>query len=181
VDVGAGIFVLTRHADVQRVLRDSVFSADRRRADAVQRNRAQLSEEFLGEGGLFRSMLTMDPPDHTRVRGLVSKAFTPRRVAGLRPRIEAITRELLDAGVLDGRLDEMADLAAPLPAIVIAELLGVPPRTGCVSGSGLRDGRRGEQRAHLRSRSRTPEAGARPLQAYLRDVIAGAGGLRART
>jgi cytochrome P450 len=68
----------------------------------------------------------MDPPDHTRVRGLVNKAFTPRRVAGLRARIEALVDELL--GALDGRdrMDAIADLGAPLPAIVIAELLGVP-------------------------------------------------------
>ncbi len=173
VDAGAGVFVLTRHADVQHVLRDPAFSADRRFADVIQRNRARLSEELLGENGLFRSLLTMDPPDHTRVRGLVSKAFTPRRVAALRPRIEAIASELLDESVCGGKLDVMSGLAAPLPAIVIAELLGVPvedwPRfrkwasdmvavAGTVLGSGPDTDR-------LRQ-------GLEPLQAYLREVIA---------
>ncbi len=173
-DVGAGIFVLTRHPDVQQVLRDgSSFSADRRRADAIQRNRARLSDEFLGEGGLLRSMLAMDPPDHTRVRGLVSKAFTPRRVAGLRPRIEAVANELLDAGLRDGGLDVIADLAAPLPAIVIAELLGVPaedwPRFRgwasemvAVGNSVLSSGPDAERL----------KRGLVPLQAYLREIIA---------
>jgi len=68
----------------------------------------------------------MDPPDHTRVRGLVSKAFTPRRVAELRPRIEAIVTTLLDSIEGAGAFDLIDAVAAPLPAIVIAELLGVP-------------------------------------------------------
>jgi len=173
VDAGAGVFVLTRYADVQHVLRDTAFSADRRLADVIQRNRARLSEEFLGEGGLFRSMLTMDPPDHTRVRRLVSKAFTPRRVAALRSRIETITNGLLDEGVRNGKLDVMADLAAPLPAIVIAELLGVPaedwPRFRkwasdmvSVASTVLSSG---PDTKRLRE-------GLEPLQAYLRGVIA---------
>jgi len=172
-DAGAGVFLLTRHADVQQVLRDGSFSADRRRADVIQRNRARLSEEFLGENGLFRSMLTMDPPDHTRVRGLVGKAFTPRRVAALRPRIEAIAAELLTEGIRDGRIDVMADLAAPLPAIVIAELLGVPaadvPRfrkwagdVVAVAGSVLASG---PDTDRLRR-------GLEPLREYLREAIA---------
>src|SRR5262249_7636499 len=76
---------------------------------------------------VFRSMLVMDAPDHTRVRGLVNKAFTPRRVAALRPRIEAIAAELLDEPTRAQKMELMTELAAPLPAIVIAELLGVPP------------------------------------------------------
>ncbi len=72
-------------------------------------------------------MLVMDPPDHTRLRRLVNKAFTPRRIATLENRIEAIVHELLDAAEASGSLELMSDFAAPLPAIVIAELLGVPP------------------------------------------------------
>jgi hypothetical protein len=71
-------------------------------------------------------MLFVDPPDHTRLRTLVNKGFTPRRVQELRPRIEALVTELVDAAAADGRMDLMADLAVPLPIIVIAELLGVP-------------------------------------------------------
>jgi cytochrome P450 len=123
---GPGQWLLLRHEDAAHALRDPRFSADRRRAALFQQNRALLPPEILGEQGGFRTMLVMDPPDHTRVRGLVSKAFTPRRVASLRPRIEGIVDELLGSVVARGGMDVIADLAAPLPAIVIAELLGVP-------------------------------------------------------
>ena len=125
-EVGAGVFLLTRHADVQSALRDPRLSADRRRADAIERNRSVLPRQLLGDDAIFRTMLMMDAPDHTRVRSLVNKAFTPRRVAELRPRIEAIAKELLAGPAATGRLDVIAELGAPLPAIVIAELLGVP-------------------------------------------------------
>jgi cytochrome P450 len=68
----------------------------------------------------------MDAPDHTRVRGLVSKAFTPRRVAALGERVARLVDELLDGALAKGSLDVIRDLGEPLPAIVIAELLGVP-------------------------------------------------------
>jgi pimeloyl-[acyl-carrier protein] synthase len=71
-------------------------------------------------------MLTMDPPDHTRVRKLVNKAFTPKRIATLHAHIETIVRELVDEAQLKGSFDLIHDLAEPLPAVVIAELLGVP-------------------------------------------------------
>jgi cytochrome P450 len=72
------------------------------------------------------SMLSADPPDHTRLRSLVSKAFTPRAVESLRPRIEQIVDEHLDAVADSGRMDVIEDLAYPLPVTVIAEMLGVP-------------------------------------------------------
>jgi cytochrome P450 len=112
---------LTRHADVSELLRDDRFSADRTR-----------SERYVppppGRDRPGRSMLVVDPPDHTRLRNLVSKAFTPRTVARLRSRIESISADLLDR--LDGwtEADLVAELAYPLPVIVIAEMLGVPAR-----------------------------------------------------
>jgi cytochrome P450 len=122
-----GVWLLTRHADVHAVLRDGRFSVDRRRARIVRDNMDRLPIGIaIGEEGGLRTMLVMDPPDHTRVRGLVSKAFTPRRVAALRPRIEEIVDELLGEVGARGTMDVIADFAAPLPAIVIAELLGVP-------------------------------------------------------
>jgi cytochrome P450 len=73
-------------------------------------------------------MLVSDPPDHTRLRALVQKAFTPRMIEQLRPRIIAIVGELLDRiAERGGRFDLIEDLAYPLPVVVIAELLGVPP------------------------------------------------------
>ena len=83
--------------------------------------------EFLRQSATgMRSMLIMDPPDHTRVRKLVNKAFTPKRIAALRGHIEAIVRELADEAQAKGTFDLIHDVAEPLPAIVIAELLGVP-------------------------------------------------------
>ena len=125
---GPGVWLLTRYADCHDVLRDAerCFSADRRTAAIVQENIDRLPVSVLGGPEGLRSMLLMDPPDHTRVRGLVNKAFTPRRVAGLGPRIEKLVGELLDEAEAAGEFDLIHDFAEPLPAIVIAELLGVP-------------------------------------------------------
>jgi cytochrome P450 len=123
---GPGVVILSRQADVESVLRDGRVSVDRLRADVAQRFRAFLPPQFLGEGGPTRSMLMLDGVDHTRVRGLVNKAFTPRRVAALEGRIRGIVGDLIDGVRSAGAMDLMHDLAEPLPAIVIAELLGVP-------------------------------------------------------
>ena len=72
-------------------------------------------------------MLFSDPPTHTRLRGLANKAFTPRVVEAMRPRIQAVVDGLLDAVQADGRMDAIRDLAYPLPVVVICELLGLPP------------------------------------------------------
>lgn len=126
--LGFGMWVLTRYADVMAVLRDPRFSAQRRSADVVQ----EVLEIFPQEGEMSplvraNTMLSSDPPDHTRMRTLVNKAFTPRAVEAMRPRIQAIVDSLLDAAQERGGMDVIADLAYPLPVIVIAEMLGVPP------------------------------------------------------
>ncbi len=77
--------------------------------------------------GTAPMLITMDGVRHTRMRGIVSRAFTPRRIAGLEPRIRAIARGLLDAWEGRDDVDLVHDFSAPLPTIVIAELLGVPP------------------------------------------------------
>ena len=120
-------WVLTRYDDVAAVLTDSRFSADRRQARNRFADEIAKREEEFGPFGRTRTMLTSDPPEHTRLRRLVSKAFTPRMVEGLRPRIQAIVDELLDEAAQNGRMDVIRDLAYPLPVIVIAEMLGVPP------------------------------------------------------
>ena len=120
-------WVLTRYDDVVAVLTDSRFSADRRQARNRFADEIARREEEFGPFGRTRTMLTSDPPEHTRLRRLVSKAFTPRMVEGLRPRIQEIVDELLDAAAQNGRMDVIRDLAYPLPVIVIAEMLGVPP------------------------------------------------------
>jgi cytochrome P450 len=121
------VWVFTRYDDVVAVLNDSRFSADRRQA----RNRfsemvAQREQEF-GPFARTQTMLSSDPPNHTRLRRLVSKAFTPRAVENLRPRIQQIVDQLLDEVGDRDEMDLVSQLAYPLPVIVIAEMLGVPP------------------------------------------------------
>jgi cytochrome P450 len=131
-DAAAGMeggWVLTRHADVMAALRDPRVSAERLEPPE---STDWLPEEYREAARqVFRAMphqlLFLDPPDHTRLRGLVSNAFTPRLVEAWRPRIVQLANELLDPVQEAGRMDVISDLAYPLPAIVIAELLGVPP------------------------------------------------------
>ena len=81
---------------------------------------------FLDQELIGRYLLTTDPPDHTRLRGLITRSFTMRRVEELRPRVQQITDDLLDAMLLAGRADLVEALSYPLPITVICELLGVP-------------------------------------------------------
>jgi cytochrome P450 len=75
---------------------------------------------------LYRHLLSVDPPEHTRLRAIIAREFSPRRIERLRPRIRALAGELLDAATVDGRADLMAAYAVPLPLRVICELVGVP-------------------------------------------------------
>ncbi|WP_018331226.1 cytochrome P450 [Actinomycetospora chiangmaiensis] len=110
-----GMYHLFRHADVLAVLRDPArFSSDRSRLAPAT-------------AAVSRGMLTqIDPPEHRRLRSIVSTAFTPRRVADLEPRIREITRGLLDSLPDAGSFDLVDALAFPLPVTVIAEMLGLP-------------------------------------------------------
>jgi pimeloyl-[acyl-carrier protein] synthase len=123
---GPGMWMLTRYRDVHSVLRDPRFSVERLRAPLMRDNLDRMPEFLRQSATGMRSMLTMDPPDHTRVRKLVNKAFTRNRIAALRGHIEAIVGELADEAQAKGTFDLIHDVAEPLPAIVIAELLGVP-------------------------------------------------------
>lgn len=119
--------VLTRAADVEAVLRDRDLMVDGRKAPEGTFMR-MVSERRLPSGRVSEpSMLTLDPPDHDRLRALVNKAFTPRAVAAIEPRVREIAAELLDA--VEGRdeWDLIGEFSAPLPTIVIAEMLGVDP------------------------------------------------------
>jgi hypothetical protein len=123
-----GGVVLSRYRHVVEVLRDPRFLADDNKLALAQKQRQQFIKDGIveSEEDFSPSMLRSDPPDHTRLRGIVSKAFTPRAIEALRPRIETIVEELLDAVAGEGEMDVIRDLAYPLPVIVIAEMLGVP-------------------------------------------------------
>ena len=118
-----GTWVVTRYDHAASVLRDPRFSTNPAR---LRGGVDQLRSPVRQAGSNL--MLFLDPPDHTRLRSLVSQAFTPRTVDSLKPRIERLVGELLDAVIErgDGELDVLADLAYPLPTVVICELLGVP-------------------------------------------------------
>jgi pimeloyl-[acyl-carrier protein] synthase len=111
------MWVLTRYEDVALVLRDQRFSADRTKWEGFQ-----ALEGFQP----VRSLLSLDPPDHTRLRTLVTKAFTPRVVEQLRSQAQVIVDEALDRAASHGEMELIEDLAYPLPVAVIAGMLGVP-------------------------------------------------------
>jgi cytochrome P450 len=118
-------WLVTRYEDVAGVLKDDSFAKDPLNAqDPEQRADGPWVPGFLRP--LEQNMLDLDDPDHKRLRTLVSKAFTPRLIERLRGRVEAICQELLDAMEREGRAELVRDYALPLPATVIAELLGVP-------------------------------------------------------
>ena len=120
-------WVLTRYDDVEAVLRDPRFSTARRRTGNRFTEQLMEMQEQMGPIGQATTMLRADPPEHTRLRNLVSKAFTPRAIEAMRPHIQQIVDELLDAVEGSDRFDLIHDLAYPLPVIVIAEMLGVAP------------------------------------------------------
>ncbi len=124
-----GFWLLTGYEDVSWLLRAPGLSVedDNVAADSLLR---QLREEFYGDGAPRASALSMldrDPPDHTRLRKLVSKAFTPRAIQALQPRITELVDGMLDEIAAEGSVDLVDALAFPLPFSVIAEMLGTPP------------------------------------------------------
>lgn len=121
-----GGWVLTRYDDVKLVIADRRFSADRVRPFFEQLPPAQRAAyAALGES-IARWAVFHDPPEHTRLRGLMNKAFTARAIEGLTARIRAIVDRLLDRAMPRGEMDLIADFAYPLPASVILEMLGLP-------------------------------------------------------
>lgn len=120
-EFGGALVVYGRYADCSRILRDHRASS--------RRNRSLLARFRPDQASRTKSFLSLDPPDHTRLRRLVSKAFTPRVVAGLAGRIGQITDDLLTAAGEAGgdELELVSSLAYPLPLRIICELLGVPP------------------------------------------------------
>jgi cytochrome P450 len=119
-----GFFAASRHDDVSTILRDKRFGKD-----FVGRMTRRLGHEIMEEP-VYRSMrcwmLQQDPPDHTRLRGLVVKAFTARRVDDMRPRIQAIVDDAINRVEPQGHMDLIADFAYRLPVTVICEMLGIP-------------------------------------------------------
>jgi cytochrome P450 len=126
-------WVLTRYDDVRAALSDPRLSADRLtpflRHEGAARPQGAAALAELGRSLGLWAVFT-DPPLHTRLRGLMTRAFTPRAVEALRPRVQALVDGLLDRVVARGRLDLIRDFAYPLPVAVIGDLIGVPREDG---------------------------------------------------
>ena len=119
-----GGILASRHAEVTTVLRDKRFGKD-----FAGRMTKRLGADILNEPvyrSMQRWMLTQDPPDHTRLRGLVVKAFTARRVEDMRPRIQSIVDHSIDRVIERGHMDLIDEYAFRLPVIVICDMLGIP-------------------------------------------------------
>jgi cytochrome P450 len=121
------LWLVTRKPEAVQVLKEKRFTVDPSTltdTTGTSRQREQASAETPGLFG--ESMISVDDPDHKRLRGLVSKAFTPRYIEGLRPHIQQIAEELLDRVQDQGHMDIVRDYAYPLPINVISDILGVP-------------------------------------------------------
>jgi len=116
----SGVWVLARYEDVSLALRDPRFGRKGFRQLLNPKNSPS------DDSGISASMLFQDPPDHSRLRGLVSKAFTSRTIDNLRSRIQQIVDDLLDRAQDSREMDIIADLAFPLPVSVISDMLGIP-------------------------------------------------------
>jgi len=123
-----GFWVCTRYDDIVSILRHSKASANPRDWERFDGYVEALGETGPAYNMQSRWMLLKNPPDHTRLRKLVTKAFTPRVVENMRAHIQDIVHGLLDTVHAKRRFDIIQDVAFPLPVIVIAELIGVPPQ-----------------------------------------------------
>jgi cytochrome P450 len=119
-----GFWLVSRHADVELLVRDKRFGKGFAERMTKRFGADHLNEPAIRSLGLM--MLVQDPPVHTRLRGLVNKAFTTRSIEALRPRIEALANELIDVVEANGSMDVMADYAHKLPVHVICDMLGIP-------------------------------------------------------
>jgi cytochrome P450 len=127
--MGTRAWVVTRYPDARAALSDARLSKDVERSSELMRQFRPTGEEPSDGGEMFRHMLNMDAPDHTRLRKLVTKAFTARRIEGLRPRVQEISDALIANMVANadaGPMDLLDEFAFPLPITVISELIGVP-------------------------------------------------------
>ncbi len=125
---GMDMWMVATYDDSVAILKDPRFCLDKPKVESSKDEPISSGESaprYVPLAGR-RHLLNTDPPDHTRLRALVSKAFTPRMIEQLRPRIQQITDELLDAVQNRGQMDLIADFAFPLPIIVISEMLGIP-------------------------------------------------------
>ncbi len=123
---GSTTWYVTRYDDVLTVLRDNDRFVKDIRHTMLPEERPSSGRHSSIQQRINENMLFSDPPDHTRLRALVTQAFTPRRVEKMQDQVQQIADDLLDQVALQGKMDVIADYALPLPVIVICEMLGIP-------------------------------------------------------
>jgi len=122
-----GFWVVTRYEDVHAVFKDpATFSSENTQAPYRQRPAAVQRVLDDGDFRAYSGLSARQPPEHTRLRGFVKKAFTPRRIATMEPQVREIATAMIDRLAPRGRGDLVADLAYDLPALVVFRLLGIP-------------------------------------------------------
>ncbi|MDP2291277.1 MAG: cytochrome P450, partial [Actinomycetota bacterium] len=126
-----GFTVLTRYDDVARTLRGSEFARDieahvNERPDDPRRARRERQRQRYEDGSVAKSILNLDPPDHTRIRRLASLAFTPSAIERLRPRVQQLVDDVLDRAAERRSIELVEELAFPVPFQVISDLLDLP-------------------------------------------------------
>jgi cytochrome P450 len=166
-----GALAICRYDDVLFVLKNPALFTSAKKKEIMARMNLNLGDE-MARFHRAQTLVGVDPPVHTQMRSLVSRAFTPQRIAAMEPRIRAITCELISAVLPRGELDLIEDLAIPLPVRVIAEMLGVEPERQC-------DFKRWSDlflsaftRAQTGGDMAEVETGLRELRLYLEGVIA---------
>jgi cytochrome P450 len=170
----AGVWCLSRYDDTKTILHDRRFGRGRGRrvgtlsaltgaADARERERL---------ASMTETMLFADPPEHGRLRGLVSRAFTPRRIDALRPAIERLIEPLLDDLAERGTADVLDRLAFPFPVAVIGELLGVPPEDRAAFRQLVRDSTAFIEAAPTEEQLDAAESALATMTAYFDDLVA---------
>jgi cytochrome P450 len=121
------LWIISRYEDVNLLMKDERFIKNPKSASTA----GQMAKPFWMPSVLIaleRNMLDLDAPDHTRLRGLVHKAFTPRLIEQMRDRVQSLSDELLDKVERKGKMDLMKDYALPVPLTIITEILGIPSK-----------------------------------------------------